>query len=80
MRFGGQRGIQRKGWLRGLGDPDVRQRRYPCLRQEFHSIDMVKMGKKAEESKGCKRPFLPSMGIRGILERVAMVTTLAWDL
>lgn len=40
--MGGQRGIEKKGLLRAPGDPGVRQRRYPCLRQEFHSIGSVK--------------------------------------
>lgn len=36
-------GIEKKG-LRGPSDPEVRQRRYPCLRQEFHSIGSIKTG------------------------------------
>ncbi|TWW75620.1 hypothetical protein D4764_13G0002820 [Takifugu flavidus] len=35
---------EKKGPLGAPGDPEVRQRRYPCLRQEFHSIGSVKMG------------------------------------
>lgn len=33
---------EKKGLLGAPGDPKVRQRRYPCLRQEFHSIGSVK--------------------------------------
>lgn len=40
---GGGRG-EKKGPLGAPGDPEVRQRRYPCLRQEFHSIGSVKTG------------------------------------
>lgn len=35
---------EKKGPLGAPGDPEVRQRRYPCLRQEFHSIGSVKTG------------------------------------
>lgn len=35
---------EKKGLLGAPGDPKVRQRRYPCLRQEFHSIGSVKTG------------------------------------
>lgn len=37
-------GIEKRGRLMGPSDSEVRQRRYPCLRQEFHSIGSIKMG------------------------------------
>lgn len=78
--MGGQKRIGKKGWFGAPGDPEVRQRRYPSLRQEFHSIGSVKMGTSRRERGAQKRPFLSSMGGGGILEEVAMVTPLAWDL
>lgn len=41
---GGTEGDKKKGLLRAPGDPEVRQRRYPCLRQEFHFIGSIKTG------------------------------------
>lgn len=46
-RVGGRKavncgGTEKKGRLRAPVDPEVRQRRYPCLRQGFHSIGSVK--------------------------------------
>lgn len=35
---------EKKGLLGAPGDTKVCQRRYPCLRQEFHSIGSVKTG------------------------------------
>lgn len=35
---------EKKELLGAPGDPKVRQRRYPCLRQEFHSIGSAKTG------------------------------------
>lgn len=36
------RGSRMRGRSGVPGDPEVRQRRYPCLRQEFHSIGSVR--------------------------------------
>ncbi|CAB1438268.1 unnamed protein product, partial [Pleuronectes platessa] len=74
------RGMEKKGRLRAPGDPQLRQRRYPCLRQEFHFIGNIKTGTGREGARGANDPFFPSMGGGGILEGVAMVTPPAWDL
>lgn len=44
LAVGVQSGMEKKGLLGAPGDPEVRQRRYPCLRQEFHFIGSAKTG------------------------------------
>lgn len=40
--YWGKMRMEKKGRLGAPGYPEVRQRRYPCLRQEFHSIGSIK--------------------------------------